>query len=401
MTSLYFAGVPLFVDSLAVVSGYGTQWSALLQSFDTNYTYELTARTLSRASLFVLLFNVLICLTILGSRARTRRHPAQAPHPDSPPRGLILLCFFFGWLGLLAFIHLYGFDWSQAGFGYANRVGGKGGILVGAYHVLLALSAVGVFYATKRRKWVLLFFLLVPAGAIAFLTGERPHLVPHLACAAYGFMYARPCQNSLERLFRAAVAGVLAIWLLTGVRTGIRDSGFLIGSTPYPAHRDSSSDMLYYCLSDRGAYNDSGTGFRGVRQLVLTGFTPRSVFGSHGERVDVTEYLAQLRFNWKHGSLHPTLYGWFFIDMKWYGVLVAIPLALIMILMESLSVQRPLLRTIYLAGFAMLIVVAMRGSVQFAYARTIYCLVAGSALYLALMRHQRMLVSKATAFTCN
>src|ERR1044072_1120138 len=60
LTSIYFVGFCLVVDSCAVVCGYVSEWSEILRSVDTNYPYIFDGPVLLRVAIFTLGLNAIV-----------------------------------------------------------------------------------------------------------------------------------------------------------------------------------------------------------------------------------------------------------------------------------------------------------------------------------------------------
>ncbi len=373
LMSLYFVGVPLLTDSLAVVLGQERAWTSVLEANDINYIYDLSPMTLVHVCLFVFLFNItfyivnyLSSIYILG-RSDTPRE-RQIVYPEKKLTFSACSYLSLGWIGFVLFLQLFFLS------GSLNETT----LLGKLYSPLVTLGAVSTYLFMVERRYIWTMFSLIPPVAIAFLTSQRPHLVPALMCIMSALISTRRVNFAWKVWIKALLFGYLTLCTLIAVRIGIYGNGAIIASQIlYPVARDNSSPVMYYSFSEKGLYYIH-TEFRGIKRLLLTGLNSRSLFGRDDDDLfDVVAYIARAKFNWSYGTLHPTLYGWLFTDMKWSGILFAVYISLLFTLLTRASSKSELMRMIIIAVGSMFIVVAMRGSVQFAYSRMVYSLLVG------------------------
>lgn len=375
LTSIYLVGFPLFVDSMATQFGYRETWVEMLGSFNKSYQYDWPPLSIARTTLFVFIFNLLFAFTAgvcfrLGRRWTLTMDTAYFKSAATPFLTLFLPCA-LGWVGLILFFAL----------NVPTMSGTFGNIMIMTYTSFLTLSGIAAFYSTRDKKYLFLVITLLPTAILASYSGQRPYIVPPLLAAFYGFIVSQE-RIRLHSLMKAAFFCTIIIFSFLCVRYGFdKTMDMFFGNMPYPVDRDVSSDILYYCFSDKGLYKDAGTSYTGISRLAMTGLRPRVLFDEDSGDIDVTRYIAVKRHKWEYGTLHPTLFGWFYVDMKWWGLLVAIPLAIGLAILEIVSSKSLFLRIVIVTTTAMFIVVAMRGSVQYAYSRSIYAAAIGVFLF--------------------
>jgi hypothetical protein len=132
---------------------------------------------------------------------------------------------------------------------------------------------------------------------------------------------------------------------------------------------------LYYCFDDAGLYRQQGTHFSNFNRLLLTGIVPSSLTGYAPDVYDVTVFLADKQHGKHWGTLHPTIYGWSFIDMNWIGWILAIFFGFLLSILHFLIEKQIILYEGVLSATSLLVFVSMRGSVQYAYAIFVYSLI--------------------------
>jgi hypothetical protein len=188
---------------------------------------------------------------------------------------------------------------------------------------------------------------------------------------------------SIKNIASLLLAVYVIPTLLLLLRQGSDNAAYLLELMPYPINRDSSLNNLYYVFSSTGMYDDDGTTFTNIIRLISTGFLPSTIFGEHtNDYIDVTKYLADKRFGWKEGTLHPTLFGWIFIDMKWIGVVFAAFLGIVLGIYTRIYRVQTYVRIGLYCLASIFIIVSMRGSVQFAYSVLVY-----GVLFLAAIQY--------------
>jgi hypothetical protein len=391
--ALYFVVVPLLLDSFSLVFGLSGHWEQMISTDAVNYPYHLDGPVLARVAIFLTLFNLLAVLTFY-TLSRNRR--VETSHVIArrivKQRNLQLgatVMASLGWVGFLLFVVSHGFAWSSRGFGYLERMGTSVGQFSVFFEVgsrsLLALSGVAIFIYALNKRYAALMITLLPSLLILLLTTERPYFVPSACCAAYGLLYSSQLkrQDALAKFVLAILIAYLIPQIFNIVRPDVGSKDFAI---PYPISRDSSVNNLYYTFDDVGMYGDRGTEFSNIRRLITTGVLPSSVFGSGSDNypADATRYIAHVRFAAPDNStLHPSMYGWLYIDMKWYGVLFGVAVGLIAGIQNRFAMT-DFVRIALFSLWSVFIVVGMRGSVQFGYASSIWGLWTFMILYKAI-----------------
>ena len=135
----------------------------------------------------------------------------------------------------------------------------------------------------------------------------------------------------------------------------------------YPLWRDLSLGDGYFAFYKNFPHNFGNNMIR----LMQTGIPFLSDFNQY---YDITYQLADERFGFGWGSLHPTAYAWLYLDLDWYGILASVYFSLFLSIVEylRLSFTKFKLRTMLLPIELIFCAIFIRGSVQYAYSVVIY-----------------------------
>ncbi len=378
IASLYVAGIPLLVDSALVLAGHADKWGQALSLQRISFPYDLSGDLLLRIVVFVLAFNAIVAFSAEVARRlyAAKREPAVRPDQIEEHIPSMRLLVIMGWLGL----GIYGL--------YGMRRFVFGVPVYALYILFTTFSSAGVFLAIigSRRLWALIG--AAPAIVAAYVSTTRPVIATLIGCTLLGLL-AR-YKGSLFRILVFLGVGGLAMVFVLNTVLGPRAYQKSYNSFLYPLNRDESVNNLYFCF-DEEMLDDPGTEFAGIKCLLATGFVPESLFGARQlQDADVTWYLAACRFFPGWGTLHPTIYGWSFVDMKWYGLGFAAFFGLLVSALTEWSQHDFARRAVVAAVASKLIIVGVRGSVQVGYSSLVYALVGGMIL-CSLAKHLNIL----------
>lgn len=372
---LFFVKIPLFVDSLLGLFLTEQQLIDLLMQYNLNPINDFNAlsfNTIANASLFAFLFDVIMFLFFyLLVKPLRYEKLAVAKYEFFNARYYII----FAYLGLICFALNYGLSFANAGLDFRGSQLGRQDIF---YKIILILylffnsaAAAGSWLMLRDKKWLQFIILAAPYIIIMILTLSKSLIFAFVGMTLLFLI------SKITLLFQAhsgivkkiVMVLVLFITILVGLRfvVGIRHN-----STEYlyyPLWRDLSVQDLYYTFYDQQVSTE------GQGSLVLWSyFYPLNRKEFHGELNEPSTLLANVRFRAGWGNLHPTLYGWFFIDMKWFGVFMAIWLALILALCEYLryGLSSYKMGTMVLAFECGFVSIAARGALAYAFTTTVY-----------------------------
>jgi len=359
LSVIYISSIPLFLDSLACLTGFRSQWEAILNRNEVNYYFELSNHILLKASFFAFIFNLFFISSYEIIINRTHKNNRTIPFYNKcyVPKIAINICAISGWLG----IALYYLSATQA-----------------LYSPLLALSCSGLYYCLNNKRYVMGFICSIPTVLLAFILTERPYIVPIISVTLMYFL-----TNIVEFKFKEKLKILLlcltVILLFTSVRLGRGHLTYLdiIMTTAYPIARDFATNTMYYTFDVAPTLKGYGE-FNGFEFLLGTGLLPAAIFGERTfAQADLPHILAERRFSWDFGTIHPSIYGWSFIDMGWFGVFFGGFVGLLTGLCHRWSKGYVLREGIVYSTLSIFILVAVRGSIQVGYARMVYGLFLG------------------------
>lgn len=360
LSVIYISSIPLFVDSFACLAGMRLAWESILNKNEINYYFELSNQVLLNTALFAFAFN-LIFLAVYETTVKKEKQtnlPNIAPVNHCIPKIAINICAISGWLGLL----LYYFSAIQA-----------------IYSPLLAIASAGLYYCLIDKKYVMGAICSFPSVLLAFFLTERPYIVPLISIVLMFYLTNTKVFKLKEKLLTILMC-LIVILLFTSVRVGRGHLTYfdILMSTAYPISRDFATNTMYYTFDVAPTLQEYGE-FNGLKFLLGTGILPEAIFG---ERVfasaDLPHILALHRFSWDYGTIHPSIYGWAFIDMGWQGVFFGAFVGLLIGLCHRWAKGYFLREGIVYSTLSIFIIVAVRGSIQVGYARMVYGLALGA-----------------------
>ena len=118
--------------------------------------------------------------------------------------------------------------------------------------------------------------------------------------------------------------------------------------------------------------------------LLTTGLYPNFILGERNfSLVDIPSILAFDKFGWNFGTIHPTLYGWLFIDLGFSAIFFTFFLGFIISFMENkMKLMNVKLYSFLVVSLSLFIFVSLRGSLQVAYSKSFYIIVFGGIIIL-------------------
>lgn len=374
----FFFGIPYFIDSLAITFDLGRDWSLLLYENDENYVYDFSKTNMSLMGLYVLFFNLSF---FIGSKIS--KNPYLAPKQPAK-NSFATVILIAGWLALFYFLKTYNYTWFEANFN--RKIDGAQQVCT----ILVMLSSSAAYLNFKLKNNTLAVFALIPTIFLATVLSERPYFVPVIGVifCAFSSNYSR----SFRGLLILATAGLLFALSLTFIRKiGSYDNE---PTSIFAIIRDSSTNVLYdiFSMSD---YYKAITEGAALKFLLLTGLSPASIFGARSFLgADIPSMLALDKFGWTEGTIHPTIYGWAYVDMGFYALVFAGALGFLLSTIENKLVPYSQnIYSIFIASSSTFIFVAFRGSVQVGYAKSLYIMIIGLIIFFTI-RHYEQFKSK-------
>lgn len=359
LSVIYIANVPLLLDSFFYLIGLGPHWKLILNRNEINYVFQFNEIILYRTTFFVFAFNLIVyfvyekTITITKINFICRRDVFRGNIPELA----ILICGLFGWLGLI-YYYYFGFQ--------------------AVYSSLLAVASAGIYYSLLRKKYVFALACSLPSILLAFLLTQRPYLVPVLSCFLMYILQKYKKVRLMEGL-KIIFIGLFIVFLFTSVRFGRGHLSYLdiLLSTAYPIVRDPATSTMYYAFEVGPALEEYGEYFA-IKFLLGTGWFPATFFGEREfVSADLPHILAASRFSWDYGTIHPSIYGWSFVDMGWFGLSFAAFLGLLIGFCQVWSKGSIIREGVIYSTMSIFLLVAVRGSVQVGYSRMFYSLVLG------------------------
>lgn len=365
--NLFFFGIPNLIDSIAISFDYTYQLESYLYLQDQNFDFAFQATKIKEMILFVLFFNILFYIgeRLSGSNFKKTiiNNVGQFEY------SLLYLNFTF----LFLFMFNYSGEWFVADFYRQTNFIYQISVLM----VCICTSA-SFNFALNGKKFLALLNLL-PTILISFITSERPYLAPALGILFLWMVSLG--KNTLPNLFKIIGVGVFAIFLMRFVRFYANQQDFdLLGII---FSRDSSTSVLYYIFQTPEHYAGLTHG-NALVFLLSTGIIPDFLLSSRDfTLVDIPSILAFDRFGWTFGTIHPTLYGWFFVDCGWYAILFALILGFFIGKFNNFTQKySSRLYSIFVVAISLFIFVGLRGSLQVAYSKAFYIFLIGCFLML-------------------
>lgn len=405
-SAIGFVAMPMAMDSLLVAAGrVGWMLDVYYDMGDGGVPY-VDDGILSRAGAFALGFNGMFWLA--GVFLRRVRGPKRSFMISFDDRTAALLYWILvggGWLGL-GYMVFFEYGGIAAAFGRSFYEYGFLEVSIPVRHWYLSnlsaltiiLSGYGLLYGLWKRKTVFALAGAVPSLAMGLVTGQRPWLVA-LGGAAFCYVLHGDWLGAKERrrpfrlsdfIYGSRVAFVLCglvtfVFVLNFTRTyrteaaqrtlsAVWDAAVRAGQMT-AALRDSSVFVMYWVFDnvpERLATTDG----------LSTGNVLSTLLHVPGRQLEPIEtagsYLAWHRNQQRYTTLHPTFYGWSMCDLGWWGVLWGYGLGCLVFGVERLAGRRSLFSLVSSAPLAVMIIVAMRGSVPYGVIRGVYGIGAGA-----------------------
>lgn len=356
ISSLYFINIPLLYDSI-------------LSLFQTNYEYSIiqanenwvngTFKSIYIISISSLVFNLLFYasyfLTISPRKVmklNKRINVSNNIQLNVIPWWLcILVCYssFFLFLfnnGISNISNLGTAEW------YSGRINNS--IINFLSSFLLSLSSFTVFKALVEKKVWTGMICIIPLLLVEYITESRALIIS----SAFYFLFFVIINTKTMTLYRMLTILIIA-FLLSVLLTFWRGGLGLF----YPNSKDVSYSDLFYAYSISEIISTHGTN---SLRLILTGFY-------RIEAYDITRAIADYKIKMGWGSLHPTILGWAFVDLGHYYGILALYFGFLLGICDRIRLScKPIVNLIFLSFVFSFTTIAIRGSVQYAYALFIY-----------------------------
>lgn len=392
--SIYFAILPLMMDAYLIISDDLGRLHDAIVGDSPNYWDGVYAVLIFKAAVFVFLFCFIFYYADAFFKAK---FPERSIESGFRYNSLSLGILFVLTVLPCALLYVEGADFI---YNQKNEV-----VLSRSttyLTILLPLGPVVAYSLFGYKKYLIGSIFLLPLMFVAFVGQSRSlfFFVP-------GMIIMYFLRNAKAQLGLLRLTLFLAVLLLLaqavkmvgnenyGYWTADNKLAFIAANT----FRDGSVGDLYYSFHVREVNEDLTTAGNSSLALAATGVLPpflgRDLFDAQNT---VTYKIYALRFGeYDFGSMHPTIFGYFYFDLGYFGVLAAFVLVLVLRLYGFLMSRYAFsmcISPVMIAGFYF---VAMRGSLNVAYFRLVY---GGIAIFLILMLVfyvQRILMNSASS----
>ncbi len=357
LVSLYFINIPLLVDSIMMTFSDPYRWELLLMENNKFYEFGFM-KHLYDVSFYSLIFNTVLITTYHVVTPLHKKH-FQFPAFDNNERIVFLpwwLYFLIAYGGFALFMYhnnIHSFMPMEAATWNANR--GSSVILNLLVMMLVPLFSASILRTLYEHRYVLGCFLLIPVLLVGIITGARALIIASVFYFIYYYLWKNANRLNLKKIIILTGFCALSSILMTSFRGG--------WGAAYPIARDWCFSDLFYSYIHADYITTKG---EALLRLIVTGF-----YNFKSE--DLTVTLADYKFGTGWGSLHPSILGWAYIDLKSLCWLAALYFGFFLGLCDRLRHSLPLgINLLFLAYLFTFIAVGVRGSVYSAYAGTIY-----------------------------
>lgn len=346
LLSLFFVIIPIFVDSIGINFLGQNYIQIILNNNSEMYNINFLDSEINlKFTLFVFGFNLLLFLSyklftykLDGGKYSIKKQSFYSSFV------YILLGLFSV---ILFFIH--------------KNIDVFNSITIILFNFFSIGYVIGIVPILRKKCYFQFIILFLPTLFFALTTGSRALFVSFFLIFFYSLL--DDFEKNKHVLLRAIyIVGLILI--LIPLFNSFRKGSL---SLSYPFWRD-------VCVGD-GYFAFAGTFYHqfanGIIRLIQTGLPYISESMNY---YDITKQLADERFFIGWGSIHPTAYGWLFIDLQWYGILTAIYFALFISFIEYIKYffRKYKIVSMLIAFELVFLIIFIRGSVQYAYSTVIY-----------------------------
>lgn len=363
---LYIVQIPLLYDSFSFLLVGEKVTKEILFDYNNTLTssanyYILNAKLLFNTSLYILLSNIALILSY-KSIVKKKVNFYQILSPSSFISNWIYLVI--GIVALLIFIYYYGLDIYRIGVDYRNTMfGNKNPILSFIMHLCMISIISVVLKGLVCKSYVKSFILLLPMLLIGVLTVARALIISIPLMILYYVFIVNHNKNIFKVFIKIGIIGIVSVFILLLIRGA--DASF------YPISRDISVFDYYYGVLYRGEIvTTNGYYFSNVLKIGIPFLDIPANFDT------LESVLGDDRYFVGWGTLHPTLFGWSYIDAGWYGILICVFFGFFIGLTDIVRFNLPKKMSFLFLPFQLsFIAVIIRGSIQYAYGNIFYVFV--------------------------
>lgn len=377
--SLFFIGIPLLFDSCLILYNGISTANVIKANYNVNWISN-GFLLIDKVSLYALLFDIVLILIYKIANKNFTQYKYFRPKPSNS--------YFFSWysiliisyLSLLFFMLNYGINTFQhLGVGVWTKNMEYNKWLYLLTNILISISPIGILKGLYEKKYLLMILSSIPAILIGFVTDSRALIISSVFIIAYYFLWRQAYQNiSLRKIITIVIVFYLAFIGLTYFKEG---QLFI-----YPLSLDRSYSDLFYSFANGEQISSKGINFL---RLITTGLWSIDVHGI--ETVEIL--LAGSRYFSGWGTLHPTILGWAYVDLGGYCFLLAAYFGFFLGVFDRFRINMsPRISILYMCIILRFCPIAVRGSVQYAYANAIY------PIFVFLLYYFYMIIFHKTTF---
>ena len=345
--------------------------SKVVKATSDQYWMNATPELLLKGALFVLAFNFIFWASSFFFRKLWPcRLPIESEMAEAESFGLfentILLLLVWGIFIPLWYYGLDFFELIEKGLEIPK--------LIKWLWFLMPLGAARSYEMIVRKKYAMAMAFLLPLIYSLSASGSRAWFT--CAVGAIAVAWFRQ-QSRLTAKFYVSLCSVVVVvpLFMAGIRVvhdaRKRDNGVdLVNDSLILAFKDMSIGEFYYTLSNEYFEEESTQGASTKALLATPVILPFMNRELYSEDNQVIFKIYRLRYGFvDYGSLHPTLYGWAYFDLKYWGLLLAIWTSVACELCELLTASQLAYRGIAAAVLSQFIILGMRGSLHIAFTR--------------------------------
>ncbi len=366
--SLFFVKIPLLFDSAASLFTSSQYWGNYLTQANNNLLANYRAlndNCIFIASSFAFLFDCIIIVFYIFAH----KFICHSSLDNFNKKNMVIedmmffpwyIYFLFAIIGLLCFILNYGLDFSDFGFGYRSRHASNiNKFLLVLSPLFFSMSCPGL-NLSQPKALLRYLCILFPISLIALAVESRELYIAAIIFIIY-FFISKKIEKKIYINFVCRILGAFLFLCICANR--MRKIDFKI----YPIWRDFALCDYYFVIDH---FQDLFNNYLAIDELIKTGWT--FIF-ERGNNIELVEKIADYKFAVGWGGLHPTGYGWCYIDGGWYALFYALFFGFVMFLSDLLqSFLDKRMAFLYTGVKITFITVFVRGSCQVAYANFYY-----------------------------
>lgn len=378
--SIFFALFPVLADGIIIFTGQIGAFNEFIEKEMPNYWTGVDDDTIFLATIFTSIFNF-----IYWGTSKLVKRKVKLGHVVSDKD-------VFNVFGVFALIILSVIPCAIILNEGANYILNKSSNveltrLARFMYIFIPLGAIGAFEMIRNGRYFYAAIFSSPIILLSFVSQARAlfFYVPSAILMAY--IVKRKEKIKIKKII---IAGIVLLLLAQSVKIVTNEShGFWTGGNSYifvllNMFRDISVGDFYYSFHVRENSPEETTQGSSTLALLGTGIIPPFL----GEELfnpqnTVIYKIYNARFGvHDYGSVHPTIYGYAFFDLGFFGLCLAIILPVVLRIYKvffSKFVYGSAIPPVMISTFYF---VAMRGSLNVAYFRLIY---SGIFIFLLLL----------------